>query len=718
MGAPTKPLDELTADEMICVGQNFKPVPRVSATAHDLEARIADHMASGVPLLIFGCQDLVGWDEEAFGIENLQHQTESDRAIYQYTRDLAAAPALKREHDSEQGSAPTSYLKDHPCPDSWEKQLRCLQGPISNLLPLSPSDLTTFLPERARPETLMCYIGRSGTRTALHRDRCASVGQNLMAHTEDDGHSIWLLTETGDAEKVARHFNSDDVVVEFEHHVATLNELASADFTVYIAKQVAGDLIYVPSRSTHQVVNRGGLTCKIAWSRMSTQSIDLCLSSELPVLNVLRVPEVYRTKMLLHHAVLGLTATLRASGTFANPTAAKWLTDLLPVYDRLICEEWSEEDIPLADHAEDALLVCDSCGHDIFRVYWICDSPDERCRAAEGDVVVLCSSCYTVGRTCKCRAMKALCLTTTEALVDARNAAASVVHGDEEHGKDIDTILASGHMSMVHAAELIHVKRTEPPKYITCHYMNYHAIWAVEGHFCRRCGRRVCFRCFGSRARVHAAEVLLKPFEQDELHRLHRGEVDDEDRDAHAVILGNAVARAHLARPVPEGTAGGWYDAGENGEPVVVETRSPAPQKRKREPREEERGDEQMAMELSGWRSTRKIRRNENGIPNGKGIPQPLTAGKSLPARKPRQSGGKAAAAAAPAASTSSGNPVSLEEVRDQGVALLGWDLPPVPSRPARAAPTERELYAERLAGKLMQLIEEQQKIQSRLNQW
>lgn len=74
-----------------------------------------------------------------------------------------------------------------------------------------------------------------------------------MAHTEGDGHSLWLMTETADADKVSRHFSSDDVVVEFEHHEASLEELAEAEFTVYIGEQRTGDLIYVPTRSTHQV---------------------------------------------------------------------------------------------------------------------------------------------------------------------------------------------------------------------------------------------------------------------------------------------------------------------------------------------------------------------------------------------------------------------------------------------------------------------------------
>ncbi|KZV87802.1 hypothetical protein EXIGLDRAFT_723339 [Exidia glandulosa HHB12029] len=684
-------------------------------------------MASGVPLLVYGCTELEGWDEEAFGVERFMNGTDSERDLYRYAQSVRAPPAVKIEDGSSVESALPAYLKDYPCPPSWERQLHALQGPIQTLMPLSDSDMTTYLPEKARPETLMCYIGRQGTRTALHRDRCASEGQNLMAHTEGGGHSLWLLTETADADKVSRHFNSDDVVVEFEHHEASLDELAHADFTVYIGEQRTGDFIYVPSRSTHQVINRGGLTCKIAWSRMTARSLTLAMAEDLPIYNILRVPEIYRVKLLLHQVVLALTAQLTVTGTLASPIAArnaKTLEDLLPAYDQLISEEWLEDDDVQVTDNDDALLVCDSCGQDIFSVYWQCDGDgedDDACKGTDGEKILLCSACYAIGRTCACRVMKPLALRNLAELVNARNAAAVVLAGDDrtERVRDIEGILALNHLAISHAAEQIYDKRREPAKQITCHYLNYHPIWAVEGHFCRRCSRRVCFRCFARIARVHAAEVLLMPFETDDLHRLHRDEMDVSERDARAVRLGEAVTRAHLARPPPPNTAGGWYDPDEDGESISAPAPPhphPAPSrvrapKRKRELRDEEKGDEELAWELSGLRTTRKRRSTEGKLTNGdrRAVPVPLTS-RAGPSTRPRRS-----------VTNHRREPErdgpSLEEIREQGIEILGWDLPEVPPH-EEGGSAEREEYAEKLAGKLMQLFAEQHKAASRLSGW
>ena len=74
-----------------------------------------------------------------------------------------------------------------------------------------------------------------------------------MVHGDDRSNSLWLMTATEDAEKVAQYFPRHcDVVVELEHHEVTLDDFKRADFSVYIAEQRCGDFIYVPTRSTHQ----------------------------------------------------------------------------------------------------------------------------------------------------------------------------------------------------------------------------------------------------------------------------------------------------------------------------------------------------------------------------------------------------------------------------------------------------------------------------------
>jgi hypothetical protein len=78
----------------------------------------------------------------------------------------------------------------------------------------------------------------------------------------------------------------DASVVEYEHHLTTLEEMGRADFPVYIGCQRIGDLVIIPARATHQVVNRGGLSCKVAWSRMTASSLQAAIDTDLPIYNL------------------------------------------------------------------------------------------------------------------------------------------------------------------------------------------------------------------------------------------------------------------------------------------------------------------------------------------------------------------------------------------------------------------------------------------------
>lgn len=79
MAAADAPLYKRSANEIIVVGQRFRPIPRVSAVSRELGLKIAEHMASGVPLLVYDCAELEGWDEDAFGVDAFQHGTPAER---------------------------------------------------------------------------------------------------------------------------------------------------------------------------------------------------------------------------------------------------------------------------------------------------------------------------------------------------------------------------------------------------------------------------------------------------------------------------------------------------------------------------------------------------------------------------------------------------------------------------------------------------------------
>lgn len=91
------------------------------------------------------------------------------------------------------------------------------------------------------------------------------------------------MTRGSDILKVTRYFQRLRHELDHELHTITIEELAKAPFTVYVTQQKLGDLVLVPPRSCHQVVNYGGITTKTSWSRMTLKGLSVALYHELPV---------------------------------------------------------------------------------------------------------------------------------------------------------------------------------------------------------------------------------------------------------------------------------------------------------------------------------------------------------------------------------------------------------------------------------------------------
>lgn len=104
-----------------------------------------------------------------------------------------------------------------------------------------------------------------------------------MVYTEG-GSSFWLMTKSSDAYKVATYFRTElKQLIDWENHTITLDELQRAPFDIYFCEQKLGDFVLVSPRSCHQVVNQGGLTIKLAWSRMTVKGLETALFHELPL---------------------------------------------------------------------------------------------------------------------------------------------------------------------------------------------------------------------------------------------------------------------------------------------------------------------------------------------------------------------------------------------------------------------------------------------------
>lgn len=133
----------------------------------------------------------------------------------------------------------------------------------------------------------MCYQGIGDTFTPAHKDPCASSGQNLMIISEGDGCSYWFMTEGSSASQAADLFHKLGHELDLETHFAApeqLSQHSSSQFPAwYVGKQVLGDLVLVPKRCCHQVINSGGVSVKLSWSRMTVDGLVAAFHHELPV---------------------------------------------------------------------------------------------------------------------------------------------------------------------------------------------------------------------------------------------------------------------------------------------------------------------------------------------------------------------------------------------------------------------------------------------------
>ncbi|KAI0699701.1 hypothetical protein BC835DRAFT_1267469 [Cytidiella melzeri] len=418
-------LDDILGDR-----QCFKPVERISIGTSDQNAilqAIEKHEASGLPLIIEGFHRQNTWPGKLFNVDWLQRQygdqTCSVRDVSNRTDQsmrLKQYIAYSRMPESE-----LLYYKDALCPPEWREWVNKKDGIPSVLLPHGEQDLFQHLTDQESVESLMCYLGCGPTYTPCHKDLCASSGQNIMCYAENGGSSFWFMTATSDAPLVGAFFQQElKSEVDWERHNVTLEQFAKAPFTVYVAQQKVGDLVLVPPRSCHQVVNQGGLTIKTSWSRMTIPGLRMALRYELPIYRRVCRPEQYRVKFIVFRSLLKRAQELRNLVEDDRPRVStsrdpRYMSELLKVphverqvhdletlielFDAIIHEEWTpnHHKLPtilsaarqiggmfqsrspskrkptpsshaLQVEATECNFACDFCGSDIFQSFFEC----------------------------------------------------------------------------------------------------------------------------------------------------------------------------------------------------------------------------------------------------------------------------------------------------------------------------------------------------------
>ncbi|KAJ7741546.1 hypothetical protein DFH07DRAFT_53923 [Mycena maculata] len=571
-----------TLQSLLSQGKNFVEVPRVrwspqASTAQQIRQKEAAN--PGVPLVVGRLHKHASWNRERFTPEWLEENGPQDiiaRNVREWKdKNIPLSDFIAQTRATSpfavEGETERLYGKDVPCPPEWNRFLHTQDVIPPYLTPDDSDNLLNNLPESDRVETLMCYLGVGDTFTPCHKDLCASSGHNLMCYTENGGSSFWFMTATSSANAAAEYFhNKMEHELDHETHVITVEELAKAPFTVYIAEQKLGDLVLVPPRSAHQVINSGGITIKTSWSRMTLDGLSLALRYELPLYRRVCRNETYRVKHTIYHTLRktnqkvsvllakqseNLAGSKNAAASSSQKDMRTHLTILhclISLFDSILIDEYSKETKGMpklvasspfsangGDDSEAGQLTCDYCGADVFQSFFECRSCVDGGSAEAGAGFVVCPGCYVEGRSCQCEAMEPMQYRPFADLLAVRGKAVDLFKAcwALEYKQEKDTLpsqrdlLGDDKFGIFRAALVLQKTRARAKNHDTrrctgrtSHVTSY--AWILT---CKQCRSGTCFAHFLTSRRLHSAEALLAQAEDDKhsvLHKCHKASQD------------------------------------------------------------------------------------------------------------------------------------------------------------------------------------------------
>ncbi|KAI8078107.1 uncharacterized protein B0P05DRAFT_637625 [Gilbertella persicaria] len=436
-----------------------KRIDFLDYTKENLQSFIKHHCTVlGKPLVVSNMHKSNGWSDAAFSLErlktycgnlevdlDLQKQAEVKKTkapLGSYIESIQHKykfdqPVLNH-HEKLPFSIEKVYAKDIVCPNEYQTALRNFLPEY--LLPHGSEDLFTFLPDRFKAENLMCYVGQDMTGTPIHRDLCGTMGHNVMTMASEDAFAEWLIVECQHRDDLAclidpedddhqRHFrhigrnkrrsgrpstavNSHVTKSSFmESDRAWLNydKILKANFKVQVIVQRKGDLVIIPSRAYHQVRN-SGISIKVAWNRITPQTLTFAFQDQLPLYRIISRPEVYKCKAIVSFTLQEWNRQIndlvrdQSKRTYSIPILCYGSDNfiensrqLLDIFlEKVILPELLFDDDKegiVADAAGEVCTVkCDFCHGDIFCHYYHCDI----CNQYD-----LCLDCYSIGRSCQ-----------------------------------------------------------------------------------------------------------------------------------------------------------------------------------------------------------------------------------------------------------------------------------------------------------------------------
>ncbi|KAF9556586.1 hypothetical protein EC968_008156 [Mortierella alpina] len=219
-------LQSICYNAIIARGSPFEPTPRMCRTDEDIDiAQLVDAVSKdGVPLVLEGWHEHPAWKKALFTFTFLARHHGKDVITCRDHRSVVDVDITMRDYIStvrrsnfnsvstQDQSTPGTllYAKDLSCPQEWQKSL------MNDIMP-----------------PFITYRGENDLRSS----------------------SIWFMIARKDKVKAETLFRSLGRHIELENYFISVDDLAKADFPIYVTEQRIGDLILIPSMGYHQVVN-------------------------------------------------------------------------------------------------------------------------------------------------------------------------------------------------------------------------------------------------------------------------------------------------------------------------------------------------------------------------------------------------------------------------------------------------------------------------------
>ncbi|KAK9451255.1 putative JmjC domain protein [Limtongia smithiae] len=539
----------LTVDELVRSDpEHFIAVERIDARDFDFGKdekfmpQLYDMLLDKkLPVVVDHWQDSPAWDTKLLS-KDWVFENKLDLSIVLRNIDsLSDYPCTAKDYfdyldkyRESKGTIDRLYAKDLSCFPEWNSAIQEILP--SNLHSLSETDLLSSLPAGFRAENELIYFGCDGTYTPAHKDMCATIGQNIMVDASAYASSLWFMFAPADRHRVKNYLASLGWNVDQESHFLSIGELKNAPFSVYVAEQKLGDMFFIPSLSIHQVYNRGEYSIKLAWSRITVDTLELAINECLPAYRLIRRDETYKTKAIIYDTlrkmVVDLASTHDKRALSTTGTRLGEFERLFRLLAKFLVEEHCSN--PLAtpftrsDTADQYLVTCSYCRADIFNRFLTCSD----CKLEEDgyeNCFDVCLDCYARGRSCRCngQSMKFVEQLDWEELQTEydtiRNAIIKFRGGDPSSDVDLPQkfaeevalldrkttadvccfLLAQRPLvSSFDAARHTDTNLLEPTTIVSCHLCHKpHSTWEVS--LCSYCRKAYCY------------SVLLRAMDQD-----------------------------------------------------------------------------------------------------------------------------------------------------------------------------------------------------------